>query len=159
MPLSILWVDDQSAGITRLADVLRMYGHTISIRSDATQALADLTLKHETYDVVIIDVMLPPGQRKDLFPNGVTDDGLSTGALLIDYLIEGKKGENEPLRGIGKKLIILSGASMERITQKIQLRVRKYEIPYKQKGIYNDVVEFAQFVEEFAAKRTGGGAG
>jgi CheY-like chemotaxis protein len=149
--LCILWIDDQLAGIKRFIDVLEIYGHKIVTKLNASDALTEIQANHELYQVVIIDVMLPPGDQKTLFPNGETDEGLSTGILLIDYMIKGKRDEFDPIPNVEKKLVILSGASIERITAKIAFTRKRYKVPYREKGVRNDVVEFAEFIEKHAS--------
>ena len=150
--LCILWIDEQLAGIRRFIDVLEIYGHSVVTKSNASDALVEVSANHERYQIVIVDVMLPAGDQKRYFPTGETDEGLSTGILLIDYMIKGKREEFDPIPGIEKKLVILSGASIERITTKIESTRKKYKIPYREKGVRNDVVEFAEFIEKHAGQ-------
>jgi CheY-like chemotaxis protein len=144
--LRILWVDEQLAGIQHFIDVLEFQGHNVEVVEDATTALELLQQRSKDIDLAIIDVMLPPGHNRDLFPNGETDEGVSTGVLLVTYLIEGKRGQFAGSEGMDKRILIFSGAGIERITKKIRAVTEKFKLHYLQKRLSNDPILVADYI-------------
>lgn len=148
---NVLWVDEQTAGIQGLIEVLSLFEFDVTTIADASSAIEEIVANHATYCVIIIDVMLPCGCRTDLFPSVSTNDGLSTGAVLAEYLINGHGGGCPAVPDIKRKLIFLSGASISRINSITEACSKKHGIPYRRKGTSNDPVEFADFVARFCS--------
>ena len=144
--LRILWVDEQRPGIQHFIDVLEFQGHTVEVLEDATTALQVLQSRAGEFDAIIIDVMLPHGDDRLLFPNGKTDEGVSTGVLLVSYLIAGNPGVFDPIPDVAKKIMIFSGAGIERITKKIRKITADNGLHYLEKRLSNDPILVADFI-------------
>lgn len=143
---NILWVDDQAHGIQPFVDVFELMKYSVTVCRNATDGLRELHRCPNSYDVIIIDVMLPAGDLQDLFLDCDTDDGLSTGLVLFDVLIRGYESEFLPLAGIPERLVVFSGAAMNNITDKIRQVEHEHNIKYVAKGEINDPNEFVNLI-------------
>ena len=83
---TILWADDEIFQTRLLADVLEVEGFTVLRAENATSARQMLTERDGRIDLVILDVMMPPG---DEFENELTAmDGFQSGLVLGRWIRE-----------------------------------------------------------------------
>jgi CheY-like chemotaxis protein len=88
---TVLVLDDDRLAMVPYVRALRKAGLNVTQRGDADAALC--ALAGEEYDIIVLDIMLPPGRRLTLEE---TDHGIKTGVLLL-----------ERLRGINRDVPVL----------------------------------------------------
>jgi CheY-like chemotaxis protein len=72
----ILFVDDETRHISNFVSELEVCGYQISVQSDVDLALQFLEDSQNDVELMILDIMMPPGKR---FKHLDTDAGLRTG--------------------------------------------------------------------------------
>lgn len=93
-PTTILWVEDDLYSLEGALEYLRHKGHRVLTARDGTEALAMLRRHHRDLGLVILDVMLPPG---DALADMDTFDGRRTGLVVARTIHE--RYPNLPLLG------------------------------------------------------------
>jgi len=81
MSRRVLFVEDDFITIDSVVTHLRILGHDVRIVDTAEDAVE--ALMWDDYEVVFLDVMLPPG---NIFSLEETDDGRYTGLCLLELL-------------------------------------------------------------------------
>ena len=81
--MRILFVDDEVRRMATVVDELRLEGHEVVFQAHVDPALALINDPGEQFDVVVIDVSMPPGRA---FQTDDTDGGARTGFHLYDVL-------------------------------------------------------------------------
>ena len=81
--MRVLFVDDDYITIASIVDHLRLLGHDVEI-ADGTLEAVD-RLSDVAYDLLLLDVMLPP---EGVFTLGETAEGRYTGLRLLERLRE-----------------------------------------------------------------------
>lgn len=86
MTLNILWIEDQIYWAKQYVGVLENEGHRVDFAETANDALDKLEEDH-SYDVVILDVWLPPGVRRNGVSRPVIDSAnqLEMGVVILRY--------------------------------------------------------------------------
>jgi DNA-binding response OmpR family regulator len=107
MEKRILWIEDDARELSSLIWPLEDEGYQIDIALNATQAV-EMAMKN-TYDVIILDVLLPTGKKELVKPV------VFTGVKVIEYLR--KKGNTTPTIA----LTVVSDPDVE-------LELRKYGV-------------------------------
>ncbi len=80
---NILFVDDEPRGIDSFLEELRFSGYQVTPKDDIDSAEQYLQQYHNKIQLVILDIMMPPGETlraKD------TDNGMKTGILFRNHI-------------------------------------------------------------------------
>jgi CheY-like chemotaxis protein len=104
----ILFVDDEKRYMDSHKLELEMEGHTVSFHNDVDSALGFFKENADSIQLIILDIMMPPGQS---FQDENTGDGLRTGVRFY-----------ERIRGLAPRLpiIIFTNVSDEQLEKKFQ---------------------------------------
>jgi CheY-like chemotaxis protein len=132
MPKNILWIDND-------IPFIRPYVNNLRKRADNVDAVASLSeaedlLERNNYDLVIVDVMVPTQNEREIsdYPSGESDFGHQTGLMFYNR-IKRRFGPNLPkvlvmtvrLDQDIKDLFVKSGLKQENFLTKYSVR----EIP------------------------------
>ncbi|WP_088241936.1 response regulator [Calothrix rhizosoleniae] len=75
---NILFVDDEPRGIKNFIDELIFSGYQVNFQNNIDSAEKYLQQHHNTIQLVILDIMMPPGETLRMQD---TDNGMKTGIL------------------------------------------------------------------------------
>jgi CheY-like chemotaxis protein len=78
--MKAMWIDDDPYNLESSKELLELYGMNIQFFTNYETALERLREKDFKYDIIIMDIMMPP---QNFFNVEETDDGRRTGILLI----------------------------------------------------------------------------
>ncbi len=103
----ILFIDDESRGINSFVEELKLSAYDVILKNDVDSAYKYLEENHNKIQLVILDVMMPPGK---ILKDADTDDGLRTGVHF-----------HEKIRGkfFDLPIIVFTNFSNEELEEKI----------------------------------------
>ncbi len=130
MAKKILFVDDEDWSVDAYFDKLRDHGLQFDLAINGDQAID--RLRSEKYDLIILDIMLPPGNKigKDVEPR-------RAGAILLDMI---RKKEVPDMKTSPGVLVVVLTAVTD---QKLLENVRKLEV----KEIFQKPAPFDEVTE------------
>ena len=96
----ILFVEDEYHRIQRFGDRLRGKGWEVENVPDASNAASRMA--YEPYDLVVIDIMIPPGDDRRFY------SGMPAGVKLLQLLTEGKIAKKSPCKDRRPGVIVLT---------------------------------------------------
>ena len=81
--MRILWIDDDEWKSLPLKETLELHGHEIRFCPDCEEGYKELQKNPENYDVLMLDVMMPPSS---MFENKDNNSGDITGLLFYKHI-------------------------------------------------------------------------
>lgn len=111
MSKRILFVDDEDWSVKPYFEKLQDQGCEVDLAVDGDQALAHLQQNH--YDLVVLDIMLPPGEKmgQDVEPR-------KTGEVLLRWLRAGKLPDLKTPADV--PVVVLTAVTDQKLADKIQ---------------------------------------
>jgi CheY-like chemotaxis protein len=142
MSKSILWLDNDTAYINVYIKLLRNQPKSYEVTVASTLTEAEGYLKEATYDLVILDVMIPTTNEEEetAYPPDQTDHGLKMGLSFY-------KAHQQKLTAAKTKVLILTA----RIDEAIKQGFVNEGLPAEcivEKAEVGDVSDFLSKVEE-----------
>ena len=136
----ICFVDEDIGSGNAYSIALKMRGHQVLILHDATEALEILPTAGDL-DLVLLDVMLARGRDpQGYFEHRHTVNGLETGLVLLDLLVERKHS------ALVSKVVLLSAATNSGLVAQIRSKAKQHAVPYWKK----DFRSASSFCEKLA---------
>ncbi len=146
-PLTILFVDENTIEINPFRRLLEARGHQVAQSKSAHAAYDDL-MGGATYDLVVVDIMLAPGNgTSDRFSSSNTDRRMETGITLVESLIS--DGCPLPI----SRLAFFTHVERERTLAKTRRLETEHSILTWQKSDFIDEpIEFIAALEKHALR-------
>ena len=122
----IFWIDEDESYNYPSELLLRKSGYTVQSVRNATDALPLILSEIDrNMDFAIVDVMLARGSDHGIFSDFATENGLTTGLVLVRELVR-----RHPSADWRRKLVIHSRASRNEIVAKIEVAARETGVYY-----------------------------
>src|SRR5262245_30982949 len=81
--MRILFIDDEQRRMEAITAELELAGHFVVFNDNADAALKSISGVNEHFDLMILDISIPPGKQLDRL---ATDGGARTGIALFDVI-------------------------------------------------------------------------
>ncbi len=107
----ILFVDDEDWSVKPYFEKLQDQGCEVDLATDGDQALA--RLQQQSYDLVVLDIMLPPGEKM-----GENVEPRKTGEVLLRRLRAGKLPDLKTAANV--PVVVLTAVTDQKLSDKIQ---------------------------------------